>query len=289
MWPAPSTRYLNVHSSRRPIGPRAWSFCVELPISAPIPNSPPSVNRVEALTYTQAASTPSWKARADRVSRGDDRLGMAAAVSVDVSDRLLGRVDDADRELEREVLGVPVLIARGVDRHVAGRGPSALVAVQRRRRPRCRASKVPGQERGRHVGVHEQRLGRVADARPLQLGVEHDRLGVLEVGARVDVDVAVARRRVDHRHRRDALERVLQPLAAARDDQIDDAGLGRELGRAPRARRPRPATAILGQAGATAAARPRRSPAPRSNARPSSIRAARSRCPTSGTARRRRS
>ena len=49
-WPSPSTRYLNVHSSRRPIGPRAWSFWVELPISAPIPNSPPSVKRVEALT-----------------------------------------------------------------------------------------------------------------------------------------------------------------------------------------------------------------------------------------------
>ena len=49
-WPSPSTRYLNVHSSRRPIGPRACSFWVELPISAPIPNSPPSVKRVEALT-----------------------------------------------------------------------------------------------------------------------------------------------------------------------------------------------------------------------------------------------
>src|SRR5581483_1771080 len=69
MCPAPSIRYLNVHSSRSPIGPRAWSFWVELPISAPIPNSQPSVNRVDALTYTQAASTPSWKARAASVSR----------------------------------------------------------------------------------------------------------------------------------------------------------------------------------------------------------------------------
>src|SRR5215217_2468273 len=63
-WPVPSTRYLNVHSSRSPIGPRACSFWVEFPISAPIPNSPPSVKRVDALTYTQAASTPSWNARA---------------------------------------------------------------------------------------------------------------------------------------------------------------------------------------------------------------------------------
>jgi hypothetical protein len=58
-----------VQSSRRPIGPRACSFCVEFPISAPIPNWPPSVKRVEAFTYTQAASTPSWNARALAVSR----------------------------------------------------------------------------------------------------------------------------------------------------------------------------------------------------------------------------
>ena len=49
-WPSPATTYFSVHSSRTPIGPRACSFCVELPISAPMPNSPPSVKRVEALT-----------------------------------------------------------------------------------------------------------------------------------------------------------------------------------------------------------------------------------------------
>jgi len=49
-WPVPSTTYFVVQSSRSPSGPRAWSFWVELAISAPIPNSPPSVKRVEALT-----------------------------------------------------------------------------------------------------------------------------------------------------------------------------------------------------------------------------------------------
>ena len=39
-----------------PIGPRAWSFCVEMPISAPKPNSPPSVKRVEAFTMIAAES-----------------------------------------------------------------------------------------------------------------------------------------------------------------------------------------------------------------------------------------
>ena len=38
--------YTNFSSAK---GPRAWSFCVEMPISAPSPNMPPSVKRVEAL------------------------------------------------------------------------------------------------------------------------------------------------------------------------------------------------------------------------------------------------
>ena len=44
------------------IGPLACSFCVEMPISAPKPNSPPSVNLVEAFTITAAESTPLMKA-----------------------------------------------------------------------------------------------------------------------------------------------------------------------------------------------------------------------------------
>ena len=49
-WPVPCTTYFVEVSSRSPIGPRACSFWVELPISAPIPNSYPSVKRVEAFT-----------------------------------------------------------------------------------------------------------------------------------------------------------------------------------------------------------------------------------------------
>ena len=33
----------------RPIGPRGWSLLVDIPTSAPKPNSPPSANCVEAL------------------------------------------------------------------------------------------------------------------------------------------------------------------------------------------------------------------------------------------------
>ena len=48
--PFPRITYLYVQSSSKPMGPRAWSFWVEMPISQPRPNSPPSVKRVEQFT-----------------------------------------------------------------------------------------------------------------------------------------------------------------------------------------------------------------------------------------------
>ena len=46
------------------MGPRAWSFWVEIPISHPRPNSPPSVNRVDTFQYTAALSTSAMNASA---------------------------------------------------------------------------------------------------------------------------------------------------------------------------------------------------------------------------------
>ena len=104
---------------------------------------------------------------------------MTTAVRVDVVDRLLGRVDDPDRHLERQILArpshprsaAPIAIARRQRAH-------ALVAVQPTPASASAAS-APGRKAAGDVGVDEQRLGRVADARPLQLRVQHDRLRVV--------------------------------------------------------------------------------------------------------------
>src|SRR5579862_5340625 len=48
--PVPRSTYLYVVNSLSPIGPRACSRLVEIPVSAPNPNSKPSVKRVDALT-----------------------------------------------------------------------------------------------------------------------------------------------------------------------------------------------------------------------------------------------
>lgn len=48
--PEPIPIYLYVVNSSNPIGPRACSLSVLIPISTPIPNSAPSVKRVDAFT-----------------------------------------------------------------------------------------------------------------------------------------------------------------------------------------------------------------------------------------------
>jgi SAM-dependent methyltransferase len=57
--PSPVTRYLKLVSCSAPTGPRACSLPVAMPISAPMPNSPPSANWVEALRIRIAESSRS--------------------------------------------------------------------------------------------------------------------------------------------------------------------------------------------------------------------------------------
>src|SRR5581483_1343251 len=77
--PSPCTTYFVVVSSRTPSGPRAWRRFVEMPISAPKPNSPPSVKRVDAFTNTAAAST----SRANRRAAARSSVTIASARPVE--------------------------------------------------------------------------------------------------------------------------------------------------------------------------------------------------------------
>ena len=171
-------------------------------------------------------------------------------------DRLVDRVDDLDREHEREELRVPVLVLGAQQRArelLAGRGAAAAVdaqldAVGLQRAQRARAGTRPAASTWTSsVSAALHTPGRwVLALTMIRSAASRSALGV-------DVDVAVARRRVDHRHRRDALERVLQPLAAARDDEVDDAVLGRELRELLAAAAGDEGDRALGQAGGSAA------------------------------------
>ena len=148
---------------------------------------------------------------------------------VDVVDRLGSESTTRDRHLQVEVLGVPVLLGRLADRRRVGRGPRPLVADELDARV-AEIARQPGKQPVGHRRVHQQRLGRVAHAGTLDLRVVGNPPRHLEVGVLVHVHVAVARRRVHHGHRRHLLERGLQPAAAARDHQVDQAVGSRQLG-----------------------------------------------------------
>ena len=107
--------------------------------------------------------------------------------------------------------------------HVLQRGQRARVAAHldalgREHRADAR------QERRRLRGVHQQRLGGVAGAVLLRLGVVGDAHRQLEVDALVDVGVAVAVQVLDDGHAGLARDALDQALAAARDDHVDELG-----------------------------------------------------------------
>ena len=159
---------LGVVSSRSPIGPRACSFWVLMPISAPNPNSSPSVNRVDALTTTAAAST----SRVNRVAAGqvagDDRLGVTRCRS--------GRCGRSPHP------GVAPPRRSSSGRGTPGRSrprsprPSATIAAGRasptQLDPLEGLGRPGGGTRRRQPRCTTQALGGVAHAGPLRLGVD---------------------------------------------------------------------------------------------------------------------
>ena len=117
-----------------------------------------------------------------------------------------------------EIFGGPVVFGRRL--HALVDGLRRLVAadlaagidqhLDQRLEMRCR--------RG---AIDQQSFGRAADAGAAHLGVEHDRLGHVERGRLVDIDMADAFEMREHRHARFRLHAADQTLAAARHDDVD--------------------------------------------------------------------
>ena len=164
----------------------------------PRPNSPPSLNRVLALTITAELSTRAVNSRAAARSRGDDRLGVLRTVAVDVLDRLVERADDLDRDDRAQIFRAHnPLRSPAARRAIKSAGPLVAADLDPAGGERLADAR---QELGGRVGMDQQRFGRVADAQPLALGVDRDPLGHVQVGRAIDIDVAVAGEVLDDRH-----------------------------------------------------------------------------------------
>ena len=127
---------------------------------------------------------------ADKASRclevaGDDRLGVSRAEPGDVA-----IAPSRSSTTPTAIFNARNSVAKSSrsPSAIPGRAPGTLV-TQRARHPRAPGSS--GKELVGDVCVHEQRLHRVAHARPLHLGIDDDPLGHVKIRGGVDIDVAV--------------------------------------------------------------------------------------------------
>ncbi len=107
-------------------------------------------------------------------------------------------------------------VTRGVDGAGGGIAAHGAAGVEKRAHE--------GAEMGvGHRPVDQQRLGRAADAGAPHLGVQHDVAGHGEVGAGMDVDVAIAVEMGEDRHARFRLHPGDEAFSPARHDDVDRA------------------------------------------------------------------
>ncbi len=119
-----------------------------MPISAPSPNSPPSLNRVLALTITAELSTRAVNSPGRGQVGGDDRVGVLRAVAIDVLDRLVQRIDHLDRDDRAQILG-----RNNPLRWPAWPSGMQLARALRRRESRCRAAASAWPMRGKNFAA----------------------------------------------------------------------------------------------------------------------------------------
>ena len=85
------------------------------------------------------------------------------------------------------------------------------------------------QKRIGHSTVDQQRLGGIAHAYALGLGINDNVECLIKVGGFMHVDMAIARARLDHRHKRFTHAALDQACTATRNEHIDDAAKLHEL------------------------------------------------------------
>ena len=153
-------------------------------------------------------------------SFGHDRIGVLAAVGGDMGDGAIDAGDFGNAGDGVEILGVPIL--RGGRQDAGIERLHRCIAAHFARPLQQRRHQSLLQRSGRR-SIDQQRLHRSAHRRAAQLAVDHDRHGLFGIGAGIDIDMVDAIQMRQHRHPRLLLHARHQPLAAARDDHVDQA------------------------------------------------------------------
>ena len=159
---------------------------------------------------------------------------MHGTVAVDVRDGLILVRHDLHAHLERQILLAPVLlgcshVVIALGKPNAGAcGARSLVAVNQHAVVVQHGNDC-GQEAISNATVDQQRLGGIAHAHALGLGIDDNVERLVKVGGFMHVNMAVARARLDHRHKRLAHAALDQARTATRNEHVDDAAELHEL------------------------------------------------------------
>jgi hypothetical protein len=189
---------------------------VAMPISAPMPNSPPSANWVEALRIRMALSS-----RARNVPRRHrPRSGWRRCAGCRSGG--YGRSRRPHRRPARTAM-IESRNSRPKSSCPAGTTPG------RWRRPSPARTSTPAATRSATscapspsaIAVDQQAFGGAADAGAPGLGVQHHAARLGGIGGGIDIDVADAFEMGEYRHPGLGLHQPDQPLAAARHDHVD--------------------------------------------------------------------
>src|SRR5215216_506032 len=151
---------------------------------------------------------------------GHDRIGVARAMVLNMRDRSVDAVDDTRGDDRVEILGIPIVVGRRLHPRVDllhGVVAAHLAAGFEQHLDQRLQIRSSG------CAIDQQGLGGAADAGAAHLGVQHDRLGHLEFGGSIDIDVVDAFEMRKHRYARFRLDARDQALAAARHDHVDTA------------------------------------------------------------------
>lgn len=123
-----------------------------------------------------------------RQAGGDNRIGVVRTVLIDMGDRFFDRINRSDTDAGSQVLPIPVVFGGG---GCMGEDSADLRVAAYLDRERLQRVCQYRQKSWKHGSVDHQGFAGVADTHPLALGIDDQVNCHLEVGRRVDVDMAV--------------------------------------------------------------------------------------------------
>jgi hypothetical protein len=158
------------------------------------------------------------EALGDRLITRNDGIGVMRAVGLDMRKRSIEAVDDTGGDDGVEIFGAPILFHGWRDARI-GR-LHGLVAAHGAARVEQHGNQ--GLEMRLDTGpVHQQRLGRTADAGAAHLGVQHDGLRHLQIGPGMHIDMVEPFEMREDRNPCLLLDSRHEALASAGHDHVE--------------------------------------------------------------------